>query len=107
MKGSGLDVLVGAAFGHITGIMNGKAWVMSMRAFRMVTVALLQHLLEAAAEVPDALVPRAQSFEALSGQPIEALRPTAALLGRCTEGAVEQAAKLEHGVAVRASALSS
>ena len=46
MKGSGLDVLVGAAFGHITGIMNGKAWVMSMRAFRMVTVALLQHLLD-------------------------------------------------------------
>ena len=43
MKGSGLDVLVGAAFG----IMNelGKAWVGAMRAFRMVLAALLQNFL--------------------------------------------------------------
>ena len=42
MKGSGLDILVGSAFGHITSIMNGKSWVMAMRAFRMVLVALLE-----------------------------------------------------------------
>lgn len=46
MKGSGLDVLVGAAFGGLTGIMNGKAWVRAMRAFRMVSVALLEHFLQ-------------------------------------------------------------
>ena len=46
MKGSGLDVLVGAAFGGMTGIMNGKAWVRAMRAFRMVSVALLQNCLQ-------------------------------------------------------------
>ena len=33
MRGSGLDVLVASAFGHITAIMNGKSWVMAMRAF--------------------------------------------------------------------------
>jgi len=41
MKASGLEVLVGAAFGGLTSIMNGKAWVKSMPAFRMVTAALL------------------------------------------------------------------
>ncbi len=46
MKGSGLDVLVGAAFGGLTGIMSGKAWVRAMRAFRMVSVELLQHFLQ-------------------------------------------------------------
>jgi hypothetical protein len=46
MKGSGLDTLVGAAFGGLTGIMNGKAWVRAMRAFRMVSSALLQPFLQ-------------------------------------------------------------
>ena len=41
MKASGFEILVGAAFGGLTSIMNGKAWVKSMRAFRMVTAALL------------------------------------------------------------------
>ncbi len=44
MKGCGLDVLVSAAFGGLTGIMNAKEWVRAMRAFRMVTAALLQCL---------------------------------------------------------------
>ena len=44
MKASGLGVLVGAAFSGLTSIMNGKAWVRSMRAFRMVTAALLYDL---------------------------------------------------------------
>ena len=35
MKGSGLDTLVGSAFGGLTGIMSGK--VRAMRAFRMVS----------------------------------------------------------------------
>ena len=46
MKASGLEVLVGAAFGGLTSIMNGKAWVKSMRAFRMVTAALLYDFLK-------------------------------------------------------------
>ena len=41
MKASGLDLLVGAVFSGLTSIMNGKAWVRPMRAFRMVTAALL------------------------------------------------------------------
>ena len=41
MTVSGLEVLVGAAFSGLTSIMNGKAWVRSMRAFRMLKVALL------------------------------------------------------------------
>ncbi len=40
-EASGLDVLVGAAFRGLTSIMNGKAWVRSMRAFRIVTAVLL------------------------------------------------------------------
>ena len=32
MKTSGLEVLIGAAFGGLTSIMNGKAWMKSMRA---------------------------------------------------------------------------
>ena len=46
MKAGGLEVLVGAAFSGLTSIMNGKAWVRSMRAFRMVTAALLYDLLK-------------------------------------------------------------
>ena len=46
MKASGLEVLVGAAFSGLTSIMNGKAWVKSMRAFRMLTAALLYDFLK-------------------------------------------------------------
>ena len=45
MKASGLEVLVGAAFSCLTSIVNGKEWVRSMRAFRMVTAALLYDFL--------------------------------------------------------------
>ena len=41
IKASGLEILVGAAFSGLTSIMTGKAWVILMRAFRMVTAALL------------------------------------------------------------------
>ena len=46
MKGSGFEVLVGSAFGGLKGIMNGKAWVRAMRAFRMVSAALLKDFLQ-------------------------------------------------------------
>lgn len=46
MKGSDLEVLIGSAFGGFTGIMNGKAWVRAMRAFRMVSTVLLQQFLK-------------------------------------------------------------
>ena len=46
MKPSGLEILDGAAFSGLTSIMNGKAWVRSMRAFRMVTAALLYDFLK-------------------------------------------------------------
>ena len=42
MKWSGVDVLISAAFGGLTGILNGKSWVRAMRAYRMVTCTLLQ-----------------------------------------------------------------
>ena len=45
VKGSGLDVLVGAAFGSMNGIITGVALVRAMRAFRMVLDALLQKIL--------------------------------------------------------------
>ena len=50
VKGSGLDVLVGAAFGSMNGIITGKAWVRAMRAFRMVLDALLQNFLRTGAK---------------------------------------------------------
>ena len=50
MKGSGLDVLIGAAFGGMNGIFTGKAWVGAMRAFRMVLAALLQNILSTGAK---------------------------------------------------------
>ena len=43
MKGSGLEVLVGAAFDGLTGIVNEKAWVRAVRAYRMVSAALSGH----------------------------------------------------------------
>ena len=39
-------LVIGAAFGGLTSIMNGKGWVKSMRAFRMVTAALLSVFLK-------------------------------------------------------------
>ena len=50
MKGSGVDVLISAAFGGLTGILNGKSWVRAMRAYRMVTCALLQEFLSTGAK---------------------------------------------------------
>ena len=44
-EGSGLDAPVGSAFGGLTGIMSGK--VRAMRAFRMVSAALLENFLQA------------------------------------------------------------
>ena len=46
MNGSCLEVLLGAAFGGLTEIVNGKAWVRSMRAYRMVSGALLDYYLQ-------------------------------------------------------------
>lgn len=40
-KGSGVEVLISASFGGLTGIMNGKSWVRAMRAFRMTCEAIL------------------------------------------------------------------
>ena len=39
MNGSGLDVLVGAAFASMNGIITDVSWVRAMRAFRMVLAA--------------------------------------------------------------------
>ncbi len=40
-KGSGVEGLISASFGGLTGIMNGKSWVRAMRAFRMTCEAIL------------------------------------------------------------------
>ena len=45
MKGSSLDILVGAAFGGMNGIITGVPWVRAMRAFRIVLATLLQNFL--------------------------------------------------------------
>ena len=50
VKGSGLDVLVGAAFGSMNGIITGVAWVRAMRAFHLVLDALLQNFLRTGAK---------------------------------------------------------
>ena len=50
MKGSSLDILVGAAFGGMNGIITGVAWVRAMRAFRIVLAALLQNFLRTGAK---------------------------------------------------------
>ncbi|KAH3792780.1 hypothetical protein DPMN_146279 [Dreissena polymorpha] len=43
MKGSSLECYVDAAYGGLTGICNGKAWVKSIRAYRGVAVAHLKN----------------------------------------------------------------
>ena len=45
MHGSGIEALITSAFGGLTGIMSGKSWVRAMRAFRMVSTALLSKFL--------------------------------------------------------------
>ena len=50
MKGSGMDVLVGAAFGSMNEIITGVAWVRAMRAFRMELAALLQNCIRTGAK---------------------------------------------------------
>ena len=42
MKGSGVHVLMSAAFGCITSIINGKAWTNALRTYRLIIAALLQ-----------------------------------------------------------------
>ena len=42
-RGSGVEVLISASFGGLTGIMNGKNWVRAMRAFRMTYEAILSN----------------------------------------------------------------
>lgn len=45
MRGSGLEPLIKSAFGGLAGIMSGKSGVRAMRAFRMVSTALLSFFL--------------------------------------------------------------
>ena len=49
MRGSSLDILVGAAFGGMNGIITGVTWVRPMRAFRIVSTSLLQNFLRTGA----------------------------------------------------------
>ena len=42
MKSSGVEVLMSAAFGCITSIINGKAWTNALRAYRLIIAVLLQ-----------------------------------------------------------------
>ena len=39
---TGVDVLLTAAFGGVTGIITGKSWTNALRAYRLITTALLQ-----------------------------------------------------------------
>ena len=45
-KTDGVEELVGASFGGLTSIFNGKAWPKAMQAFRMVVSALLYDFVE-------------------------------------------------------------
>ena len=47
MQGSGLETLIGAAFGGVSKIMGfGKPWLRALRAFRVVSYILLQSFLQ-------------------------------------------------------------
>lgn len=46
MNSTGLEELVGASFGGLASIFNGKAWPKAMRSFRMVMYALLHEFLK-------------------------------------------------------------
>ena len=43
MKGSGVDVLISAAFAGITSIVNGKAWTNALRAYRLIIAVSLEN----------------------------------------------------------------
>ena len=45
MLGSGIENLITSAFGGLSGILSGKAWVRAMLAFRMVSTTLLRRFL--------------------------------------------------------------
>ena len=45
MKGSGIEVYIGAAYGGLKGIMSGKSWVKTLRAFRSIAAGLLKSFL--------------------------------------------------------------
>lgn len=55
MRGSGIEELISSTFGGIAGIMSGKSWVRSMRAFRMVSTALLNKFLASGPKTFDEL----------------------------------------------------
>ena len=47
MQGSGLETLIGAAFGGVSSIMgHGKPWVRGLRTFRMVSSILVHSSLQ-------------------------------------------------------------
>ena len=45
MKGSGMETILSAAFGSLKSIINGKSWPQALRAYRMLTAALLNDFL--------------------------------------------------------------
>ena len=45
MKASGMETILTTTFGSIKGIMNGKTWPQALRAYRMLTAALLNNFL--------------------------------------------------------------
>ena len=55
MCGSGVEYLISSAFGGLSGTMSDKSWVRSMRAFRMVSTALLNHFLNTGPKTFDEL----------------------------------------------------
>ncbi len=56
MKATGAEEIVGAAYGGIASIFNGKAWPKAMRAFRMVVAALLYEYLQEGEKCHDDMV---------------------------------------------------
>lgn len=45
MKGSGMETILATTFGSLKSIINGKAWPQTLRAYRMLTAALLNNFL--------------------------------------------------------------
>ena len=45
MKGSGLEVILRVAFGSLKSILSGKAWPQALRAYRMLSAALMHGFL--------------------------------------------------------------
>ena len=50
MKASGVDVLLTAAFGGLAGIITGKSWPNTLRAYRLITTVLLQDFFQSGAK---------------------------------------------------------